>query len=310
MKNYVILADACCDLSEQVRKEFDIEDYIPMKVTMSDGRDFKSTLDWSYIRREVFYKTLANNKIQVSTSPLSPDEYYFIFRKYAEQNTDILSISLSSKISSTVEAASAAAERIKKEFPNIMVYCLDSFKMSGGMGLLTMYAHKMKNEGKSIEEVIAWLEENKHRVHQMGPIDDLIFIARRGRITMGKAVMGSFAGVKPMGDCNYEGYVTVLTKIKGMNKALDVTVRYVERMAEDIKNQFVLISHSDRQAYAEKLKSMLEEKLNVQKVYVSDVFAVCGTNIGPGMVGVYFIGPKISGDMSFEKNVMKEVLNG
>ena len=72
---------------------------------------------------------------------------------------------------------------------------------------------------KSLDEILPWLEENKNRVHQMGPIDDLTFIARRGRISKGKAFMGNLAGIKPMGDCNEEGYATVLAKAKGMKKA-------------------------------------------------------------------------------------------
>ena len=144
----------------------------------------------------------------------------------------------------------------------------------------------------------------------MGPIDDLIFVARRGRITMSKAIMGNFAGVKPMGDCTREGYVSVLTKVKGINKALDLTVRYIERAAVNIKDQYVLISHSNRAEYAEKLKALIEEKVNPKQVFVSDVFSGCGTNIGPGMVGVYFMGEEISEGLISEKNLITELLNG
>ena len=182
--------------------------------------------------------------------------------------------------------------------------------MSGAFGLLVMYAHKLKNDGCTMDEVIAWLEEHKHKVHQMGPIDDLIFVARRGRISMGKAIMGSFAGVKPMGDCTREGYVYVLTKVKGMNKALDLTVRYIQRMAKDVQKQYILISHSNRAEYAERLKMMLEENVPAKQVLLCDVFSGCGTNIGPGMVGVYFLGDEITEDLATEKEVITELLNG
>ena len=179
--------------------------------------------------------------------------------------------------------------------------------MSGAIGLLAYYAHKLKNEGKSFEEVINWLEENKTRVHQMGPIDDLIFVARRGRISMGKAIMGGFAGVKPMGDCNAEGYATVLTKAKGIGKALDITVQYVKETATDIKDQYLFIVHSDRERYAEALKEKLTV-LDPKKIYVSDVYSACGANIGPGMIAVYYLGEKISEDMTAEKEIMNKIV--
>ena len=233
-----------------------------------------------------------------------------IYRQYAEQGYDILSMSISSKISSTYNVACGAAQRVRDEFPDRVVYCFDSYKMSGAFGLLVIHAHRLQNEGKSMDEVIAWLEEYKHKVHQMGPIDDLIFVARRGRISMGKAIMGSFAGVKPMGDCTREGYVSVLAKVKGMNKALDLTVRYIQRMATDVKNQYILISHSNRAEYAQRLKTMLEERVQPAQVLLSDVFSGCGTNIGPGMVGVYFLGDEISEDLAVEKAAITELLNG
>ncbi len=310
MEKYIILADVTCDLSKEIRDSFGIEDYIEGHVQFSDGRDLKTTLDWSNIEREEFYKTLSNRKIQVNTAPASPEEYYLVFKKYVEMGYKILSISISSKISSTYNVACGAAKRVKEEYPESEIYCFDSFKMSGAMGLLVMHAQVLKNEGKSFEEVIQWLESNKHKTHQMGPIDDLIFVARRGRITMGKAIMGSFAGVKPMGDCSKDGYVSVLTKVKGMNKALEITARYLESMAVNLKEQFVLISHSNREAYALKLKELIEERSSVKKVYVSDVFSGCGTNIGPGMIAVYFLGNEISEDLTDEKNAINNLLNG
>lgn len=310
MEKFIILADVTCDLSEEIRKEFGVEDYIPGHVTISDGRDLITTLDWTNIDRAEFYKTLSNKKIQVSSAPASPGEYDMIFKKYVQSGYKILSMAISSKISSTYNATVKSAERIKAELPEAEIYCFDSLRMSGAFGLLVMYAHKMKQDGASFDEIIAWLEENKRKVHQMGPIDDLIFVARRGRISMGKAIMGNFAGVKPMGDCSSDGYVSVMTKVKGISKALDITVRYTGKMASNIQDQYILISHSDRQAYAEKLAGMIENALHPKKVYVSDVFSGCGTNIGPGMVGVYFLGNEITGDQEAEKACLNAILEG
>lgn len=310
MKPYIILADVTCELSAQIRQQFGVEDYIQGHVHFSDGRDFKTTLDWSHISREDFYNALSNRKIEVSTAPASPEEYYLAFKKFAEQGIAVLSMSISSKISSTYNVAVQAAERVKAEYPDWKVYCLDSYKMSGAFGLLVMQAHVLQKDGYSFEQLVSYLEENKHRVHQMGPIDDLIFVARRGRITMGKAIMGSFAGVKPMGDCNRDGYVSVLTKVKGISKALDLTARYLDASVSEEGRKFVLICHSNREAYAQKLQQLIKENVQIGEVYLSDVFSGCGTNIGPGMVAVYFFGDEISEDLAKEKEILANLANG
>jgi DegV family protein with EDD domain len=308
MNPYIILTDVTCDLSPAIREQFGITDYIHGHVSISDGRELVTTLDWSNITREDFYTCLGDRRMQVSTAPASPEEYYEHFKKYAEAGTDIISISISSKISSTYNVAAGAAERVRAEYPERRIICVDALRMSGSMGLLVCYAHELQREGKTLDEVVDWLENNRMRVHQMGPIDDLIFVARRGRISMGKAIMGSFAGVKPMGDCNRDGYVTVLTKAKGMKKALTATAAYVKEIATDVEDQYLLIVHSNREAYAETLREKLETELHPKKIFVSDSYSASGTNIGPGMVGVYFLGDEVTEELTREREIMGRVM--
>ena len=309
MRQYVILTDVTCDLSAEIREYFGITDYVPGHISISDGRDLETRLDWSLISRDDFYSALSNRQLQVSTAPASPEEYYEQFKHYAAAGMDVLSISISSRISSTYNVAVAAAERVSAEFPERRLYCLDSLRMSGSMGLLVCYAHELQKQGKTLQEVIDWLESNKMRIHQMGPIDDLMVIARRGRISMGKAIMGSFAGVKPMGDCNRDGYVTVLAKAKGIKKALNASVAYVKEIAVRPEEQYLIVVHTNREEYARTLAEKLEAELHPKKIFVSDSFSASGTNIGPGMIGVYFLGEAVTEDLSAEKEAMARVMD-
>lgn len=307
MECYVILADVTCDLSQEIRDKIGMKDYIRGHIHFDDGRDFDTALDWSNISREDFYKQLSNKKTKITTAPANAEECYEIFENYIKQGYAILSMSLSASISTTYNMTYVAAERLRQEYPDCKIYCFDSARMSGAFGLLTIYAHMLQQEGKTLDEVVQWLEENKTKVHQMGPIDDLIFVARRGRLTMGKAIMGSFAGVKPMGDCNAEGYTTVLTKVKGIGKALELTAQYVKETAVDVENQVLLIAHSDRELYANTLKTKLQELLSPKEILVTDVHCACGANVGPGMVGVYYLGEKVSDELAAEKEIINKL---
>ena len=180
--------------------------------------------------------------------------------------------------------------------------------MSGSFGLLVCYALELQKEGKSFEEVIAFLEDTKSKVHQMGPIDDLTFVARRGQISKGKAIMGNFVGIKPMGDSNVDGYVTVLAKVKGIKKALDATVEYVKELAVNQENQYLFILHSDREKYANELKDKFQSECSFKKIFVGDVFSGCGTNIGPGMICVNFLGNPVTSDLQLEKDTLLKAI--
>ena len=160
------------------------------------------------------------------------------------------------------------------------------------------------NIGSTVRVHVKIREGNKERIQ----VFEGIVIARRGRITMGKAILGSFAGVKPMGDCNAEGYTTVLGKAKGIKKALDATVKYVKATIIEPEEQFLLISHTDRYEYAMLLKDMIEKEIPVKNIYVSDVYPGCAPNIGPGMIAVYYLGNEIEPDLASEKEAMAAIL--
>ena len=306
MGKYVILADVTSDMSAEIREYFGVNDYVTGYVNLGDRGEMVTRLEWDNFTRDEFYRALLDKKSRISTAPASPEEYYEKFKSYAAEGYDVLSVSLSSRISSTYNVAVGAAKRVKEEYPECEIYCLDSCRMSAAFGLLAAYMHMLKNQGKTMAEVIEWAEQNKNRVHQMGPIDDLMFVARRGRISTGKAIMGSFAGVKPMGDCNSEGYVTVLTKAKGIKKALKLTVEYVRLSASDIENNYVIVAHSDREQYARELAEAIERELHPKHIFITDVFSASGTNVGPGMIGAYYFGAPISDDGSKEKEIMNK----
>ena len=239
MSKYIILPDLTCDLSEEIRSFFGLEDYLTGHMNIN-GTELDTVLDWSIISREQFYKTLSNSKNKVTSAAANIQEYYSKFEKYIKEGYSILSMSISSEISGTYNLSVAAKNEIKEVYPNANVYCFDSKRMSGSFGLLVIYALLLQKDGKTLEEVIEWLETNKYRVHQMGPIDDLTFVARRGQISKSKAIMGNLIGIKPMGDCNSNGYVSVLAKVKGAKKALDFTVEYLKQVAVNIEEQYIL----------------------------------------------------------------------
>ena len=242
------------------------------------------------------------------TAAVNAEAFAEMFEEKAlKQGKDVLYLGFSSGLSTTYNSARIASIELKEKYPEAKIYCFDAMRIAAGFGLLVIYAHLLKKEGKTFEEVIEWLEMNKRRVHQMGPIDDLITVARRGRLTMGKAIMGSFAGVKPMGDCNSEGYVTVLTKTKGIRKAFDITVEYIRRTAIEPQNNYCVVTNTDREQYAETLKEMLEKEIGFKKVFLVNASSGNAVNIGPGMIGVYYLGDEIT-DLEKEKAVMNSII--
>ena len=308
MKDYVVVGDVSCDLSIDEMKLFGVDDYITGHISIGDDRELVTKLEWTEISSREMFDLLKNKKVKVSTSPANVEEVYRFFEGYVKKGLGVLSISLSSKISATYSFTVAAAEKIKEAYPDAEIVCVDSMRMSRGFGYLVALAGLKKGEGLSLEENVEYLLKARTTIHQMGPIDDLFFVARRGNISMGKAIFGTFAGIRPMGDYSATGYTKILAKAKGAKKALAATVEYVKQTIVDPQNQYILIGHSDRSELAEQYKIAIEQAIPCKKVLLSEIFMGCSPNIGPGMISVNYLGNEIKEDMSKEEALLNDIL--
>ena len=300
MKSFVILADATCDLSEEFQKEYDIG-VIPGHIALPDGTEIPAFLKWETYSREDFYASLKKNPNGYSTSPANVAEFSAAMEPYAAENVGVLLLTISSGISGAFNFASQAREELLRKYPSAEIRIVDSMRFGPGFGLMAVYASMLRSQGKTLAETAQWLEDNKNRFHQAGWLDDLSFVAKKGRITQPKAFFGTLAGVKPIGEFDYNGLTTVLGKVKGAKTAYSVLLGYMEATIENPEEQIIFIAQTNRLPQAMEYKKMIEEKFRPKAVFVNDVFPSCGINIGPGLMAAYYMGKPISKDLSEER---------
>lgn len=300
MKSFVILADATCDLSEEFQREYDIG-VIPGHIALPDGTEIPAFLKWEKYSREDFYASLKKNPNGYSTSPANVAEFSAAMEPYAAENVGVLLLTISSGISGAFNFASQAREELLRKYPSAEIRIVDSMRFGPGFGLMAVYASMLRSQGKTLAETAQWLEDNKNRFHQAGWLDDLSFVAKKGRITQPKAFFGTLAGVKPIGEFDYNGLTTVLGKVKGAKTAYSVLLGYMEATIENPEEQIIFIAQTNRLPQAMEYKKMIEEKFHPKAVFVNDVFPSCGINIGPGLMAAYYMGKPISKDLSEER---------
>ena len=300
MKSFVILADATCDLSEEFQREYDIG-VIPGHIELPDGTEIPSFLKWEKYSREDFYASLKKNPNGYSTSPANVAEFSAAMEPYAAENVGVLLLTISSGISGAFNFASQAREELLRKYPSAEIRIVDSMRFGPGFGLMAVYASMLRSQGKTLAETAQWLEDNKNRFHQAGWLDDLSFVAKKGRITQPKAFFGTLAGVKPIGEFDYNGLTTVLGKVKGAKTAYSVLLGYMEATIENPEEQIIFIAQTNRLPQAMEYKKMIEEKFHPKAVFINDVFPSCGINIGPGLMAAYYMGKPISKDLSEER---------
>lgn len=311
MKEFKIVSDTTCDLSKEVLNDFNIE-MIRAHFMDKDGIDKLSFTDWSecdyYASSSDFYKALKASPSSFASSAPNVEEIKNYFLNLIDQGYDILAIAMSGAMSATYNNYLGAKKEVLEIHPEAKIEVIDSLRFGAGLGMMLVWASIKRSEGKTIEEVVEFLNENRDCFHQMGWLDDLSFVAKKGRITHAKAFFGTLIGIKPLGDFDQNGMTTVLGKAKGEKAAYDAIIEYMKQTVVDPENQVMFVSHSNREKNALVLKDLIAKEFKPKKLYFIETGPSCGINVGPGLNAAYYFGKKASKDLVSEKELMEKIL--
>jgi len=310
MSNFAIITDSSCDLNKQLRERLQIHDYLHGSVHFPDGHSELADLDWNSITPEAYYDSMKDKKVLYRTGCPSVGETEVVFEKYLSAGQDVLCIVMSSALSATYQNCTSVAATMKEKYPERKIFCIDSLRYSTSLAVLLTLADAKRQSGATIEETAEYVENIKHCVHQMGPMDDLFFLVKMGRISNFKAFFGSLVGVNPMADFNSRGMAEVLAKFKGKSSAFAATLQYIEKTIVNPSEQTIFIAHSNRESAANILAEMVREKFHPKEIIINPVGMACGAAIGPGLCAAFYVGERISEDGSKEKAIMNDIVNG
>lgn len=281
-----IVTDSSCDLGINFIEENNIE-LIPLLLNL-DGETLKDDLGKSLGYREFYEKLRAGS--MPSTSQINIYTFEEKFKELLDKGYEILYIGLSSALSGTFNSANMARNNILEENPNAKIAVVDSISVSMGLGMLIKKACKMIEEGKMLEDIVQWIEENKNKVIHAILVDDLKHLKRGGRVSASTAAVGSILNIKPLLKLNNSGAVEAAEKVKGKKKALKRLASIVKEKAINIENEILYIMHGDVLEEAQYLKGIILQELNFKDVKVEYIGTVIGTHGGPGTIAAVFCG--------------------
>lgn len=170
MGTYQIVTDSTADLTPELIRQLDVQ-VIPLCYMMG-GRTYHNIPGGGEMTDREFYAKLRGGAMSTTTQ-INSEEFLRVFTPLLEAGQDVLYIAFSSGLSGTCQSAQLAREELQKRFPQRKMVVFDSLCASMGEGLLVYYAAKLRQEGKSLEEVLAWLQENVLRLCHWFTVDDL-----------------------------------------------------------------------------------------------------------------------------------------
>ena len=291
MSDYVLLTDSSADLTAELVAELGVE-VLPLSFHMGD-KTYRNWPDNREIDPKDFYRRLRAGET-ATTSAVNVSDYTEAVEPLVQAGRDVLIIAFSSGLSATCHSAQIAAQELSEQYPDRKIWVVDSLCASLGQGLLVWYAARMKAQGKSMEEVRDWLEDNKLHLCHWFTVDDLHFLKRGGRISPATAVVGTMLSIKPVMHVDDEGRLVKVGTARGRNASLKALVNHMEETTIDPGSQVVFISHGDCLEDAQKVADDVRGRFGIpaERILINNVGPVIGAHSGPGTVALFFMGSK------------------
>lgn len=284
--SYQLITDSCANLTDEQIESYGVK-ILSMKYYV-DGKEYDSYVPGVKTdNKEIFRKLREKEKI--TTALVTRDECDKIIRSTLEAGMDALIIAFSSGLSGSYQNIANACEDYREEFPERKITIIDSLCASLGQGLAVHYAAKLKAEGKTMDEVAAWVEENKLHICHKFTIDDLFFLKRGGRLSGSSALVGTLLGIKPMLHTADDGKLYVTGKVRGRRAALSELIK-AAGTGIDIQNQDVFIVHGDCEEDAQYIADEIQKLYNVKSITMNCLDPVIGSHSGPGTLAVFYLG--------------------
>ena len=290
MENFVL---SCCSTADLSKEHFNSRNinYICFHYEL-DGKSYLDDLGES-MSIDAFYQAMTDGA-DTKTSQINAVEFEEYFEPFLKEGRDILHLTLSSGISGVLNSANIARDVLQERYPDRKIYIVDSLAASSGYGLLMDQLADLRDEGKSIDEIYRWAEENKRRMHHWFFSTDLTFFIKGGRVTKTAGFVGTMLNICPLLHVDKEGKLIPKQKVRTKKKVIEAIVKKMEEYAENGMDYSgkCYISHSACKGDAEAVANLIEERFpNLNgKVLINNIGTTIGCHTGPGTVALFFWG--------------------
>ena len=289
MRDYIIMTDSCCDLSQQEVEELELT-VLPLSFTI-EGKTLLNTPDHADMSPEEFFDKIAAGA-DCTTAAANVGQFTDAMEKVLQEGKDILCVCFSSALSTTYQSACIAAEDLREKYPEAKILVIDSRSASRGQGMLLYRAVRERREKNlTIDELDAYVRSIIQSQCHWFIVDDLNHLKRGGRVSSTAALVGTMLGIKPVMHTDSEGRLTPVSKARGTKAALRALVDKVGEIGvEPAKNQPMLICHANCPESVEYVKGLLKERFGVTDVRDEFIGPVIGAHTGCGTLGLFFVG--------------------
>lgn len=272
-----IVTDSASDITLKQAEEMNIQ-IVPLTILFEDGVCPQET-DEDF---QIFYERLIKENGLPKTSQPTPNKYLEIFRLAKELGDDVLVITLSGGLSGTVQSAKLAKDLAEYE----RIEIIDSKQAILTQRMLVEYAVKLREQGKTLEEITERVLEQREKLTVCGMLDTLTYLKKGGRIPASMALLGNLLRIKPVIILK-NSVLEQLGKARGRRDGLKMLCTQMEEAEIDLDFP-VYFGYTLDPEPTKQFQMEMEQKFQLKNTKLYPVGGVIGTHVGPNCVAVAF----------------------
>jgi DegV family protein with EDD domain len=250
---------------------------VPLQVDLA-GRTGREGLEIS----PADVTTVLRDRGRVNTSRPTPAEFIETYRAVLDAGaSSVVSVHLSAELSGTCDSARLAAA----EFGDGLVQVVDSRSTAMGLGFAVMTSARAAADGQDADAVAHAAVDCIDHTSALFYVDSLEWLHRGGRIGTAAAMLGTALAVKPLMHL-VQGRIVPMEKVRTSSKAIARLVELGVGAARG-KSVDVAVQHLASPERAADIARQLKERMpDINSFHESEVGAVVGAHVGPGLLGI------------------------
>lgn len=274
-----IITDSSAYLPQAYVDQYNIH-VLPLTLHF-EGKDYRDGVD---ISAKEFYTLMRDTGKLATTSQVTEYAFEQAFKQFLDEGNDLLVLTISQGISSTMQSALSA----QTVFPGAPIEIVDTQLVSMALSFQVLAAARAAAAGASLAECKAVAEDAYHKIGVYFTVDTLKYLAAGGRINSAKRFMGTMLNIKPLMEIR-EGKIEALESVISTRKAIQRMVQLVIRDVNGRTPVRVSVFHALMEDTALELLEQLKMQFNPEEAILSEVSPVVGAHTGPGTISIAYM---------------------
>lgn len=283
MSKIKIITDSGSDISPKAAQKLGIR-MLPISFTFDGETYYREGLDMS---ADEFYEKLSKLDSIPKTAQVTPVQFADAFNEEYDNGYDtLIVVTISSKGSGMYQNAVLSANEVMDERGGEIIV-VDSMGYSCLYGGAVVHAANMLNDGKSKDEIVAYLEDACNSMKAYFLVEDLVHLEKGGRINKTTLVFANMLDIKPVLAIK-DGLVVQKDKLRGSKKILKKLVANAEDDGVDLSGKTVFVAYTGNYEKMQELKEALADAFTDVNFIDLRLGSVIGCHGGPALVGFVF----------------------